>query len=44
MSFEGGSKLKGKKIDVAFLGSCTNGRLSDPKEVAHYKRQKVAEG
>ena len=45
MSFEGGSELKGKKIDVAFLGSCTNGRLSDLKEVAHYlKGEKVAEG
>ena len=44
MSFEGGSELKGKKIDVAFLGSCTNGRLSDLKEVAHYlKGRKVAE-
>ena len=36
MQFEGGSPIKGKKIDVAFLGSCTNGRLSDLKEVAHY--------
>jgi 3-isopropylmalate/(R)-2-methylmalate dehydratase large subunit len=45
MSFEGGSELKGKKIDVAFLGSCTNGRLSDLKEVAHYlKGKKVADG
>ncbi len=45
MSFEGGSEIKGKKIDVAFLGSCTNGRLSDLKEVAHYlKGKKVAEG
>lgn len=45
MSFEGGSELKGKRIDVAFLGSCTNGRLSDLKEVAHYiKGKKVAEG
>ena len=45
MSFEGGSELKGKKIDVAFLGSCTNGRLSDLKEVAHYlEGKKVAEG
>jgi 3-isopropylmalate/(R)-2-methylmalate dehydratase large subunit len=45
MSFVGGSELKGKKIDVAFLGSCTNGRLSDLKEVAHYlKGKKVAEG
>ena len=36
MSFEGGSSIKGKKIDVAFLGSCTNGRLSDLQEVANY--------
>lgn len=36
MSFEGGSSIKGKKIDVAFLGSCTNGRLSDLQEVAKY--------
>ena len=44
MQFEGGSSVKGKKIDVAFLGSCTNGRLSDLKEVAQYiKGRKVAE-
>ncbi len=43
MSFEGGSSIKGKKIDVAFLGSCTNGRLSDLQEVAKYiKGMKVA--
>ena len=45
MKFEGGSSVKGKKIDVAFLGSCTNGRLSDLKEVAQYlKGHKVAPG
>jgi 3-isopropylmalate/(R)-2-methylmalate dehydratase large subunit len=45
MSFEGGSPVKGKKIDVAFLGSCTNGRLSDLQEVAQFlKGKKVAEG
>jgi 3-isopropylmalate/(R)-2-methylmalate dehydratase large subunit len=45
MKFEGGSPMKGKKIDVAFIGSCTNGRLSDFQEVAHYvKGHKVAEG
>ncbi len=45
MKFDGGSPVKGKKIDVAFLGSCTNGRLSDLKEVAHYiKGHKVADG
>jgi len=45
MSLDGGSPIKGKKIDVAFLGSCTNGRLSDLQEVAQYiKGKKVAEG
>lgn len=45
MQFEGGSTIKGKKIDVAFIGSCTNGRLSDFQEVAKYvKGRKVAEG
>ena len=45
MKFEGGSPVKGKKIDVAFIGSCTNGRLSDLKEVAKYvEGRKVAEG
>ena len=44
MSFEGGSEIKGKKIDVAFLGSCTNGRLSDLQEVAQFiKGKKVAD-
>lgn len=44
MSFQGGSEIKGKKIDVAFLGSCTNGRLSDLQEVAQYiKGRKVAD-
>lgn len=43
MQFEGGSPVKGKKIDVAFIGSCTNGRLSDLQEVAKYvKGHKVA--
>jgi len=45
MQFDGGSTIKGKKIDVAFIGSCTNGRLSDFQEVARYvKGHKVAEG
>ncbi|MEM1156821.1 MAG: 3-isopropylmalate dehydratase large subunit [Verrucomicrobiota bacterium] len=34
MKFDAGSPIAGKKIDVAFLGSCTNGRLSDFEEVA----------
>lgn len=45
MKFEGGSAIKGKQIDVAFLGSCTNGRLSDFQEVAKYiEGKQVAEG
>lgn len=36
MQFEGGTAIKGTKIDVAFIGSCTNGRLSDFEEVARF--------
>ncbi len=40
-----GAPIKGTKIDVAFLGSCTNGRLSDFKEVAKYlKGRRVSPG
>lgn len=39
MNFKAGESLIGKKIDVAFIGSCTNGRLSDLQEAA-----KVLEG
>ncbi len=34
MKFKEDEQLLGKKIDVAFIGSCTNGRLSDLKEAA----------
>src|SRR5690606_24144331 len=34
MGFDGGLKVAGTKIDVAFIGSCTNGRLSDLREAA----------
>jgi len=45
MQFPAGSPIKGVKIDVAFLGSCTNGRLSDFREAAKYlKGKKVADG
>jgi 3-isopropylmalate/(R)-2-methylmalate dehydratase large subunit len=45
MQFNEGDSMKGKKIDVVFVGSCTNGRLSDLEEAASYlKGKKVAEG
>jgi 3-isopropylmalate/(R)-2-methylmalate dehydratase large subunit len=34
MGFEPGAHVGGTKIDVAFIGSCTNGRLSDLEEAA----------
>ncbi len=36
MKLDGGTPIKGVNVDVAFLGSCTNGRLSDLQEVAKY--------
>ncbi|MFY7817410.1 MAG: 3-isopropylmalate dehydratase large subunit [Akkermansiaceae bacterium] len=45
MKLEPGIPIKGVKIDVAFLGSCTNGRLSDFREAAKFlKGHKVAQG
>jgi 3-isopropylmalate/(R)-2-methylmalate dehydratase large subunit len=45
MKLRPGAPIKGTKIDVAFIGSCTNGRLSDFQEVAKYLRGKrVAAG
>ena len=32
--FRPGRPIKGQKIDVAFIGSCTNGRISDLREAA----------
>src|SRR3984957_4197272 len=32
MGFERGARVEGTRIDVAFIGSCTNGRLSDLEE------------
>ncbi len=34
MQLQANQPIKGTKIDVAFLGSCTNGRLSDFEQVA----------
>lgn len=37
--------MKGVKIDVAFIGSCTNGRISDLREAAEIVQgRKVAPG
>lgn len=45
MHLKSGNPIKGTKVDVAFLGSCTNGRLSDLTEVArHLKGRKVKPG
>jgi 3-isopropylmalate/(R)-2-methylmalate dehydratase large subunit len=38
MGFERGAPIAGTKIDVAFIGSCTNGRLSDLEEAARVVR------
>ncbi|MBK9373244.1 MAG: 3-isopropylmalate dehydratase large subunit [Holophagales bacterium] len=34
MGFSGGEPIAGTRIDVAFIGSCTNGRLSDLRAAA----------
>ncbi|MCE9598711.1 MAG: 3-isopropylmalate dehydratase large subunit [Spirochaetia bacterium] len=36
MGFRGGQQVLGTRIDRAFIGSCTNGRLSDLKAVATF--------
>jgi 3-isopropylmalate/(R)-2-methylmalate dehydratase large subunit len=38
MGFAPGSHVEGTRIDVAFIGSCTNGRLSDLQEAAKVVR------
>ncbi len=45
MGFAEGDRIAGKRIDVAFIGSCTNGRISDLREAAAIaKGRKVAKG
>jgi len=45
MDFAGGRPIAGIPIDVAFIGSCTNSRLSDLREAARIVQgQKVASG
>jgi 3-isopropylmalate/(R)-2-methylmalate dehydratase large subunit len=45
MSLKPGEPISGTPIDVAFLGSCTNGRISDLREAARVARTgRVAPG
>ncbi len=45
MDLQPGQPITGVKVDVTFIGSCTNGRISDLREAAAIaKGQKVAEG
>lgn len=45
MDFQPGAPITGTRIDVAFVGSCTNGRLSDLREAARVVRgRRVASG
>jgi len=45
MQLRAGDPIAGAKIDVAFIGSCTNGRISDLREAARVARHgKVAPG
>ncbi len=38
MELRAGARISGTRIDVAFIGSCTNGRLSDLREAAKIVR------
>ena len=45
MGFEAGAALAGSPVDYVFVGSCTNGRIEDLREVAEFvKGKKKAEG
>jgi 3-isopropylmalate/(R)-2-methylmalate dehydratase large subunit len=45
MDLQPGQSLLGKPVDVVFLGSCTNSRISDLREAARLiKGRRVAEG
>jgi len=40
MQLRGGEPIVGTKVDVTFIGSCTNSRISDLREVAKYVKGK----
>jgi 3-isopropylmalate/(R)-2-methylmalate dehydratase large subunit len=45
MGLRAGERLIGKRVDVVFVGSCTNGRLSDIADTARIlKGRKIASG
>jgi 3-isopropylmalate/(R)-2-methylmalate dehydratase large subunit len=45
MQLEPGQPIAGTKVDVCFIGSCTNGRISDLREAAKFAQgRRVAEG
>ncbi len=41
MGFNPGEKMAGKPIDYVFVGSCTNGRIEDLREVAAFVKGKT---
>jgi len=40
MDFHAGSPIAGRKVDYVFVGSCTNGRIEDLREVARFVKGK----
>jgi 3-isopropylmalate/(R)-2-methylmalate dehydratase large subunit len=45
MGFEPNSPIEGREVDYVFVGSCTNGRIEDLREVAKFvKGRQKAEG
>ena len=44
MDLSPGAPIKGKKVDVCFIGSCTNGRISDLRQAAYVvKGRKISD-